>query len=141
MGRHTIPEHRHEIVVVFNRLFMAQNPSSSELTIQHPSSQCTLGNICPVETIHTVGPNHTLLLREDLDFPSTRPVDTSHLGVVPAHAIERWREPINEYRDPVESHLAAFSVEIKVKVVGIGGDDGVGIAGSVNGFFESFLDG
>ena len=141
MGRHTIPEHRHEIVMVFDRLLMAQDSRCSELAIQHPSSQCTLGNIRPVETIHTVGPNHTLLLRKDLDFASTRPVDTSHLGVVPAHTIKRWRKPINENRDSVESHLAAFSVEVKVEIVGVGCDDGVGIAGSVDSFFESFLDG
>jgi hypothetical protein len=140
-GRFTISEHGHESLVILDRLFMAQDPHCSELLVQCPPRQSTLRDIGPVETVHTIGPNHSLLLRENFDLSGTRVARTRRLGMVPSHRIERWSQSVYQDGYTVESHLSAFGVEVEVEVMGVGGDDGVGISSGVDGTFEGFLDG
>lgn len=137
--RLTGPEHAHKLLMLLHRLLNTQNPHFPQLLVQRPSSQSALRHVRPVQAVHAVGAHHPALFRHDPHL-AARGQRGVH-RVVPSHLVQRRAEPVDQDRDAVKAHFATLGVEVKVHVVRLGGDGGVGLAREDHVALESVFDG
>lgn len=107
-----VAEHGLELLELRGGLQRTQEAEGPHLTGQHPTGQCGLNHVGPVEAVHAIGPDHGTLLRDDA------------IGLRRVHmAVSLLDESVLQliYEDlyPVPPHAFTFVMKVKVDIVNL----------------------